>query len=227
MKQILIAGNWKSNKTEDETKEWLEQWSQSFSTFHGKNEHITIVICAPTTVLHVLKEGVKTRDLPIRVGAQNVSAFADGAFTGEVSARMVKELADWVIIGHSERRTYQRETNEDLSAKVANAKNVGLRVIYCVPDSTEVIPHAVDVVAYEPIWAIGTGKTDTPENANSVCAEIKKKTGISSVIYGGSINATNVKQFISMNAIDGVLPGGASLDPQVFFRLVTAAGSTH
>jgi triosephosphate isomerase len=136
---------------------------------------------------------------------------------------MVKELADWVLIGHSERRKYFNESDADLATKVEKAHNVGLKVIFCVPDDKTPVPTGVEVVAYEPVWAIGTGKTDTPENANAVVASIKQKTGATTVLYGGSVTAENVATFVSQPSIDGVLPGGASLDPQKYSNLVHAA----
>jgi triosephosphate isomerase len=154
------------------------------------------------------------------LGAQDVSAFGDGAYTGEVSARQIKELADWVIIGHSERRKYFSETDELLAKKEEQAKSAGLKIIYCVPNDSTDIPKGVDVVAYEPVWAIGTGKSDTPENANAVIATIKATSQVPVVLYGGSVTAANVASFVGQPSIDGVLAGGASLDPVTFSDLI-------
>ena len=115
--------------------------------------------------------------------------------------------------------------NNRLALAVEKAKAAGLRIIYCVQDDSTAVPKGVDVIAYEPVWAIGTGKTDTPENANSVVSSIKVKTGATTVIYGGSITADNVALFTAQPAIDGVLPGGASLDPLKYARLITQAQS--
>lgn len=208
MKNILIAGNWKSNKTAAEAKEWLEK----FTVKEGN-----IVLCVPYTLLSTMRGG------PFQLGAQDVSPFEEGAYTGEVSARQIKELADWVIIGHSERRKYFGETDDLLAKKAAMAKAAGLRIIFCVPDEKTAVPQGVDVVAYEPVWAIGTGKSDSPENANIVITAIKAKSQVATVIYGGSVTAENVAGFISQPSVDGVLPGGASLDPEKFARLIGAA----
>lgn len=188
-------------------------------------EFTQVVLCVPFTLLYTLKEAITADHIPLALGAENVSPFAEGAETGEESARMVKDLADWVIIGHSERRKDFGETDEVLARKVEQARAAGLKIIYCVPDDATTVPKGVDVVAYEPVWAIGTGKTDTPENANTVVAAIKAKSGVKTVIYGGSVTAENVQSFISQPAIDGVLPGGASLDPQKFAALITAAAA--
>ncbi len=224
MKTLFIAGNWKSNKTRGEAKEWSQALAKKLEG-HCLVRGVTVVVCAPFTALSQLKEDVQALGLPIALGAQNVSAFDDGAYTGEISARLVHELADWVIIGHSERRTHQHETDEELKHKVIKAKAVGLQVIYCVPDAQASVPAGVDIVAYEPVWAIGTGKTDSPENANDVCEKIRERTGVATVIYGGSVTDANVASFVSMPNINGVLPGGASLDPEKFYDLLVAAAT--
>lgn len=216
MKKLFIAGNWKSNKTISESVEWMGK-------FRTMWENATVVVAAPFLSLPELYEEVKKASSPLLLGAQNVSKYDEGAYTGEVTAKMIKEVADYVIIGHSERRKYFGETDEDLAAKVEKAKSAGLKIIYCVPDDKTSVPAGVDVVAYEPVWAIGTGKTDTPENADAVVASIKKNTGTTTVIYGGSVTADNVASFVHQPAIDGVLPGGASLDPTKFAHLIENA----
>lgn len=222
MKSLFVAGNWKSNKTTQEANEWIGALQVTGNMPFGQ-ENVTIVLCVPFTILAVLKWAIETNKLPFHLAAQNVSKFSEGAYTGEVSARQIRELAQWVIIGHSERRKYFGETDEDLALKVEKAKEASLQVIYCVPDEKTSIPKGVDVVAYEPVWAIGTGKTDTPENANAVCGEIKKRIGEVKIIYGGSVTDENVASFVKEPFIDGVLPGGASLDPTKFHRLLLAA----
>ena len=216
MNKLLIVGNWKSNKGIAEAHDWLEK-------FKVKWENATVVLCVPFTLLYPLKQEIDRGNLPILLGAQDISPFPDGAYTGEVSARQTKELADWVIIGHSERRHHFGETDEVLAQKVGQAKSAGLHIIYCVPDKETTIPPGVDAVAYEPVWAIGTGKSDTPENAGEVIREIKVKTNIAEVIYGGSVIQENVASFVSQESIDGVLPGGASLDPEKFANLIKNA----
>jgi triosephosphate isomerase len=220
MKSLIIAGNWKSNKTTADALRWLQDFKNHIASIPT---YITVVLCVPFTLLYTVKEKIRGYSLPFMLGAQNVSPFPEGAETGEESARMVHDLADWVIIGHSERRKNFSETDEILAKKVEQAKGAGLKIIYCVPDDSTGIPSGVDVVAYEPVWAIGTGKTDTPENANSVITNIKAKSQVPTVIYGGSVTAANVASFVSQPAIDGVLPGGESLDPEKFAALLMNA----
>ncbi len=226
MKQLFIAGNWKSNKTIQEAIAWLLEWNAKCQMLNAKWENTTVVLCVPYTMLYPLKQEIDRLQIPIELSAQDISSFAGGAYTGEVSARQIKELADWVIIGHSERRKYFLENDELLQKKLEQAKSVGLQVIYCVPDEKTSVSSQADVIAYEPVWAIGTGKTDTPDNANRVIKEIKSKTGSSLVIYGGSVTAENVASFVSQESIDGVLPGGASLYPEKFYQIIVNASST-
>ena len=223
MKSLFIAGNWKSNKTLAEAGEWLEQLRTQNAELNDQIKDIILVLCVPFTLLHFLSYQIKQFKLPIALGAQDVSPYPYGPYTGEVSARQIHEFAEWVIIGHSERRRYFKETDEMLKQKVEQAKQVGLKIIYCVPDDQTAVPEGIDVVAYEPVWAIGTGKSDTPDNANVVISSIKEKTKARVVIYGGSVTAGNVASFVSEPAIDGVLPGGASLDPEKFAALIDAA----
>jgi len=187
------------------------------------SQNISVVVLAPYISLFSLREEMKSKKVPFMLGAQNISKFDEGAYTGEVTGKMIKEVADWVIIGHSERRKYFSETDADLALKVEKAHAAGLKVIYCVPDDKTPVPTGVEVIGYEPVWAIGTGKTDSPENANAVVTSIKGKTGAKTVIYGGSVTAENVASFVSTLSIDGVLPGGASLDPEKFSHLIQAS----
>ncbi len=223
MKHLFIAGNWKSNKTVSESEEWIKTMSIAYRAWSINNEAVTVVLCAPFTALYVLKQKIAEAKIPIALGAQDVSPFKEGAYTGEVTARMIKEVADWVLIGHSERRKLFGETDEMLEKKVTQARDAGLNIIYCVPDDLTFVPAGVSVVAYEPVWAIGTGKTDTPENANTVISVIKERTHAATVIYGGSVTAENVASFSRMPAIDGVLPGGASLNAETFANLIASA----
>ncbi|MBI3577487.1 triosephosphate isomerase [Candidatus Gottesmanbacteria bacterium] len=223
MKDLFIAGNWKSNKTILEAKTWLQEWNVKCQMSNVKWEDLSVVLCVPFTLLGFLRDQVLQLKLPIQLGAQDVSPYPDGAYTGAISARQLKELCNWVIVGHSERRKYFGETDVILAQKVDQAKDAGLKIIYCVQDEKVIVPDGIDVIAYEPVWAIGTGKTDTPENANDVIGTIKKKTSVNTIIYGGSVTADNVASFVLQPAIDGVLPGGASLDPEKFYRLIETA----
>jgi len=225
MKPLYIVGNWKSNKVVGEAVNWLQTFASQYANMTKELGATQLVVCVPFSDLYAMKQLKDSLHLPFSLGAQDVSPFPEGAYTGEVSARMVKDLADWVLIGHSERRRYFHETDEELVKETEQAKEAGLQIIYCVPDSETHIPQGVDVGAYEPVWAVGTGKTDIPENANAIISQIKQKTNTPAVLYGGSVTPENVAQFTSQSAIDGVLVGGASLDPVKFLHLIQSATS--
>ena len=151
MGKLLIAGNWKSNKGIAEAQDWLGKFNVNW-------ENATVVLCVPFTLLYSLKQEIDRLQIPIELAAQNVSPYSAGAYTGEIHAAQIKEFADWVIIGHSERRKYFGESDEVLSQKAEQAKSAGLKILYCVPDESTPVPIGVECVAYEPVWAIGTGK---------------------------------------------------------------------
>lgn len=218
MKSLLIAGNWKSNKTVAEAKAWLAQ-------FNAASERMSIVLFVPFTVLSDIRKEIQARNLSLVLGVQDVSPYPEGAYTGEESARMVKELADWVLVGHSERRTHFHESDAELASEVRQAKSAGLSVMYCVSDEEMKVPAGVDAIAYEPTWAIGTGKTETPQHAGEILQKLTQRNGIGYGLYGGSVTAQNVGQFISQPGVTGVLVGGASLDPRSFADIVKEASS--
>ncbi len=223
---MLIAGNWKMFKTEAETR--------AFCAAFEPPEGVDVVICPPFTSLAAAVESGLT------VFAQNVHWADDGAYTGEVSVAMLKELGvAGSLVGHSERRLYFGETDEDTARRAAAALAAGLRVIACVGEleaereagETEAVlrrqvsvlePHANLVVAYEPVWAIGTGKTATPEIAQEAHAFIKSLLD-APVLYGGSVKPENAAELLAQPAVDGALVGGASLDPDSFAAICLAA----
>ncbi|OGG14733.1 triose-phosphate isomerase [Candidatus Gottesmanbacteria bacterium RIFCSPHIGHO2_01_FULL_39_10] len=214
-----IIGNWKSNKNRQETKDWFSFISkQKFSK--KTYQYLSVVVCPPFPYLSLSRVLISESQLTIQLGAQDVSPFPNGAYTGEITAIMIKEYAEYVLIGHSERRKYFHEDDKLLAEKVTRAMEAGLKVVYCVPDEKTEVPQNVDLIAYEPVWAIGTGKADTPENASQVIGIIKQKYPQNQVIYGGSVTPENVVSFVSQSNIDGVLPGGASLDPVKFSQMV-------
>lgn len=246
MRKPIIAGNWKMHKTINEAKSFVEEIKGSI-----KETDVEAVICAPYTILKDLKE--VTKGTNIKVGAQNMHFEENGAFTGEISPLMLKELEiDYVIIGHSERRQYFNETDETVNKKVKKALEHSIIPIMCVGESLEqreagdtksIVKSQVEkglqgidhedikkiVVAYEPIWAIGTGKTASSEDANEVIAYIREviknvsSEDISEEIriqYGGSVKPSNVEEIMNQSDIDGALVGGASLEPKDFIELV-------
>ena len=243
----LIAGNWKMYKTTAEAKAFAEEFSKLY-----KDTDVRAAICAPFTQLVALKEACAGTN--VKLGAQNVHFEDEGAFTGEISVEMLKEIGvDYCIIGHSERREYFAETDETVNLKLKKLfSSSEIIPILCVGEnlSEREAGNAFDVVegqlkadlegidkadvsklviAYEPIWAIGTGKTATPEQAGEMCAHIRNiveklydEDTCDSVIiqYGGSVKPENASEIMNMDEIDGALVGGASLDASKFIKIV-------
>jgi len=220
MKKLFLVANWKSNKTNAEAKSWLEESTNYELRITNKE----IIICPPFTLLPTMKALIEKKKLLFKLGAQNLSPFDAGAYTGEINAKQIKEFADYVIIGHSERRNNFGETEEILSEKAKKAMAVGLTPIYCIQNETTHVPKGVILVAYEPPTAIGTGNPDTPENAERVAKIVKEKyPHIASILYGGSVTQNNIRSFVEMTHISGVLVGGASLDALKFTALIKNA----
>ena len=249
MRKPIIAGNWKMFKTRDEAINFILQVNENMPS----NELVDSVICSQFTVLRCL---VKRQGDNLKIGAQNMHFLDEGAYTGEVSALMLKSIGvSYVIIGHSERRAMFNETDETCNLKVKKAFEVGLLPILCCGESLEqretgkteeVLKNQIVkdlegltkeqveelVIAYEPIWAIGTGKTATSEVADETCGYIRsvvaelygKDTAEKVRIqYGGSVKTSNIDELMSMPNIDGALIGGASLKADDFIKLVNAA----
>lgn len=243
----IIAGNWKMNKTTVEARELAQKLAPLVSGVKDRD----IVLAPPFTALSTVAEAIKGTNMTL--SAQNLFWEDKGAFTGEISAEMLLDLGcKYVIIGHSERRQYFGETDETVNKKVRQALNKGLLPIVCVGEllsereadkANEVIERQITgalkgvtaaemqkiVVAYEPVWAIGTGKTATPDQANEIHAFIRQKVkslysaevaDSLRVQYGGSVTPENVSTLMAMPDIDGALVGGASLKPESFATLV-------
>ena len=248
MRKKVIAGNWKMNKLPNETITFFEELAPLVK--NTKNE---VIICAPYTDLFYAI--LSAQNTNIKIGAQNMHWEENGAYTGEVSPQMLKSIGvEYVIIGHSERRQYFAETDETVNKKVKAAHNVGLKPIVCVGETLsqresgkakEIVTNQIKsglkdltkneimstIVAYEPIWAIGTGKTATKEDANETIKWIREelekiygKENADKVIiqYGGSVKSENAKELFEMSDIDGGLVGGASLKPDEFAKIVNA-----
>ncbi|CAH0122073.1 Triosephosphate isomerase [Paenibacillus sp. CECT 9249] len=249
MRKPIIAGNWKMFKTVSEATAFIQE-------VKGKAEvdGVESVICAPYTNLPALVEAAK--GTAIQIGAQNMHFEDSGAFTGEISGVMLKDLGvSYVIIGHSERRAYFAETDDIVNKKVHAAFKHGLTPIVCVGEKLEereagqtkdvckvqtegafqglsAEQAAQVVIAYEPIWAIGTGKSSTAEDANEVIAYIRElvkgmygeaTANAVRIQYGGSVKPENVREYMSQSDIDGALVGGASLQPASYIQLVEGA----
>lgn len=247
MRKPIIAGNWKMHKTISEAKSFLEE----VKGLVPSNEVVDTVICAPALFLDTLVDGIGEK--PIYIGAQNMHFEDSGAFTGEISPYALKDLGvTYVILGHSERREYFNETDELVNKKTHAAIKHGLIPIVCVGETLaereagqtkEIVKRQTEkalegllvdqaksiVIAYEPVWAIGTGKTASSEDANEVCRYIRGVIGEKfsqevaeqvRVQYGGSVKPSNIKELMSMSDIDGALVGGASLEPESFLQLL-------
>lgn len=154
------------------------------------------------------------------VGAQDLSPFGIGAYTGEEPAKLLSQFIDLAILGHSERRKNFGETDEIIAKKVEQALSNNIIPLVCVQNEETAVPAGCKLVAYEPVWAIGNGNADTPENANKVAKVLKKKYGQDmEILYGGSVNSSNIKGFITQEDISGVLVGNASLDAEEFIKI--------
>lgn len=220
MKDLLIVANWKSNKTTNEARDWLNEFKISDINLDNKK----IILCPPFTLLGFLKKEIAMKGLPVKLGAQNISEFESGPYTGEVNAVQIREFSEYVIIGHSERRKNFGDNENIISKKAHNAIGYNLLPIFCVSNVSMNIPKGVDIVAYEPLFAIGTGNSDTPENANEVAKKIKENNNeVKYVLYGGSVTPGNVSSFTRMKNISGVLVGGESLDALSFLQIVQNA----
>ncbi|MCL4366914.1 triose-phosphate isomerase [Patescibacteria group bacterium] len=217
-KDIWVIANWKSNKTIEEALAWVEEVGPKIP----KKPTLTVVVCPSFVALEEVKKAVLVGGYPLLVGSQDLSPFEEGPYTGEDAAKQLAGVIDLAILGHSERRKNFGETVEMVTEKVTRALEVGITPLVCVQDQTTNIPDGAKLVAYEPIFAIGTGKPDTPQNADQV-AEIIKKQHDLPVLYGGSINEDNAKAFLQTNSLSGLLIGGSSLNPAEFIKIVEIA----
>jgi triosephosphate isomerase len=252
MRTPVVAANWKMNKTVEEARSLVYAMSARLREIKGVEQ----VLCPP--FLSLLAVHAQLAGSDIGLGAQNMHWEEKGAFTGEVSPLMVKELCQYVILGHSERRAYFGETDETVNKKLKAAQKVGLTPIFCVGETldqyeakqtADVVSRQVKqglagvdagfagslIVAYEPVWAIGTGKASSGPNANEVVASVIRSAlsdvfgadiaGAIRVLYGGSVTGANAAEFFGQPEIDGALVGGASLKPDDFIAITQAAAA--
>ncbi|OGH02956.1 MAG: hypothetical protein A2798_00830 [Candidatus Levybacteria bacterium RIFCSPHIGHO2_01_FULL_37_17] len=219
-KILYIVANFKSNKTEDEAKNWLD----NFKNYKGENAK-QIILCPPFTLLPTFKNFIKINSLQISLGAQNVSQFDEGPYTGEENAKQIKEFADYVLIGHSERRNLLNETDEMISEKVRNSISNELIPIFFVQTPDRAIPSGVELVVYEPPSSISGASGGIADDIDDVlkAAEKIKVAGQYQVLYGGSVNPANVNDFTSRTQISGVVVGKESLEADEFIRVIENA----
>ena len=250
----LIAGNWKMNH--DHLQAIQSAQKLVFAFPKDGYEYVDIALTVPFTDLRSIQTLVEGDKLKITYGAQDVSEHDNGAYTGDISASMLEKLGcSWVVVGHSERREYHGETNEQVAAKAAKAIEHGIVPIVCVGEPLEVreagehVSYVVQqareslagvdlsrtVIAYEPVWAIGTGKVASAQDAQEVCHGIRELVRELSddtvadqirILYGGSVKADTVAEIIGQPDVDGGLVGGASLDGQDFAKLAAAAANS-
>ncbi|WBB80131.1 triose-phosphate isomerase [Micromonospora sp. WMMD882] len=246
----LMAGNWKMNLNHLEANLLLQKLAASLG--EKQLTDVEVVVLPPFTDLRTVQTAVDGDKLLIGYGAQDLSPYQSGAYTGDIAGPMLAKLGcSYVAVGHSERRAYHHEDDALVNAKVAAALANGLTPILCIGEGLEVreelrhVPHCCDqldaalrgltaeqvtkvVVAYEPVWAIGTGKTATPEDAQEVCGAVRKRLAETfdqatadqvRVLYGGSVKASNVAAIMAQPDVDGALVGGASLDAEEFAQI--------
>jgi triosephosphate isomerase len=245
----IIAGNWKMNKTHLDAITLVR--TLSYELREDDYKRVEIVVCPPFTALRSVQLVLEDDHIPVALGAQNLHWEESGAYTGEISGGLLKSLhCSYVIVGHSERRAYFAETDEDVNRKLQAAFREGLTPIFCcgetlderdVGRTEEVLARQVRgglaglgsdqlakiVIAYEPVWAIGTGRPATPEDANATMAFIRRELralGVDAdgvrIQYGGSVTAGNIASFMAQPDIDGALVGGASLEAKSFAMIV-------
>ncbi|MDO8429492.1 MAG: triose-phosphate isomerase [Candidatus Daviesbacteria bacterium] len=218
-KDLWIVANFKSNKNIQQALEWLGYVGPEL-----RKSLVKVVVCPTFVCLPEIKKAVLVAGFPILVGAQDISRFDVGAYTGEVAGKLISEFVDFVLVGHSERRQNFQETDQVIAEKITQAKNSQIKPLLCVQNENTAVPDSVEIVAYEPIFAIGTGHPDTAGNANKVAGLLKKDRPVQ-VLYGGSVHSKNVEEFLVQDNIDGILLGRASLDPEEFLKIVKIANS--
>lgn len=251
MRSKIVAGNWKMYKDKSETIELISQLKEKLSRAQVKTQ---VIICPPFTSIELAGELIKNTN--IRLGAQNVHSEVEGAFTGEVSVKMLKSFGvEFVIVGHSERRNYFNESDDFINKKIKRAIEYSIKPIFCLGETLEerlagkifsVIENQLKnglkniseselkeiVIAYEPVWAIGTGKTATPQQAEEVHSFLREKINEMynksiaeeiRILYGGSIKPENARELFSQLDIDGGLVGGACLKADSFYQIILAA----
>ncbi len=221
MSKVIIVANLKSNIDENEAKNWLETFKK-ITELQLDLAQKEIIICPSFTQLFSFLSYFSSNNIMVKLGAQNISPYEEGAYTGEINAKQIKDFASFVLIGHSERRQNFNETEDMLIKKVAVALKYGVSPIFLVQGQEALVPQGVQIVAYEPVAAIGTGTPDTPENADAVAAVIKAKNNVQ-VLYGGSVTADNVKSFTAKANLDGVIVGGASLEAEELLKIIQNA----
>jgi triosephosphate isomerase (TIM) len=219
-KKIWIIANWKSNKTIAEALEWVDKVGPEIK----RKENLKVVVCPTFVCLEEVKKSVLVGGYPLIVGSQDLSPFDEGQYTGEETARILKDIVDLSILGHSERRINFKETDEMVAEKVIQSRKFDIEPLVCIQNVETPVPENVKLIAFEPVFAIGTGNPDSPDNANNVAKSLKNKHGgTTEVLYGGSVTSENAKAFLQQDNISGLLIGKASLEAEEFIKIVEIA----
>lgn len=222
MDKKLVIANWKSHKTKEEAIKFFDYLRDNIAQIDLSNKEI--IIAPPFTLLSKAKYLIDEYKLPVKLASQNVSSFPEGAYTGEISAKQIKEFAQYTIVGHSERKKYLHESETEIENKIKEAKDQGLSVVQCIQDENSQLHKNADVIAYEPPNAIstfGVGEADSPEEIDRVFKSVFDQLHGRKILYGGSVDKNNVLSFAQIQSCGGFLIGGASLDPEVFVTLLS------
>lgn len=248
-RNTIIVGNWKMNSTVSQAKSMLSEIKSELTGLNG----VEIVVCPPFTALYSSNQILD--ETSIGIGAQDIFYESNGAFTGAISCEMVSELCGYAIVGHSERRSIFNETDSSVQLKVTSGINAGLNIIMCVGEGLDdresgransIVREQVKqgtsglssitklLIAYEPIWAIGSGIAATPKDAQNMMENIRSTVSEEfgndasklQLLYGGSVTDTNINEYLCLPDIDGALVGGASLIPQKFVQIIRNAANT-
>lgn len=244
-----IMGNWKMNMLPNDTLKYIELLDEKLKTIENISEEVKVNLYVP--YINIFYANLMKQETQIEIGAQNMYYENSGAFTGEISAEMLKSVDIYsVLVGHSERRHILNETDEIVNKKIIKSQEEGMQAIFCIGETlqekedgrtSEVLINQINkglenvnikdiIIAYEPVWAIGTGRVCDTDTANNICGEIKSvvKENYGKdifVLYGGSVKPENSKEILNKENIDGLLVGGASLNVEDFFNIITSAKS--
>lgn len=220
MKNTLIVANWKSNKTDAQAKEWFESIHNLSFEYDSKE----VIICPSFTQLSIVKTLIENYKLPFKIGSQDISCFGGGPYTGEVNGDQIREFAQYVLIGHSERRANFGETEEILEKKVSEALKRDISPIFFIPNKESHVPQSVKIIVYEPPDSISTSspkaQAKDPKSVGLVAKAIQAKFIDSQVLYGASVDALNISAFVKNEFVKGVVVGKASLDPNEFAKII-------
>lgn len=217
MKKIIFA-NWKCFKTAQEARDWVIEVGPQLN----EDDPFTVVVCPAFPYLYEVGRMIDDGEYLLQLGAQSVSRYEEGAYTGEVSAPMLQSVGvQWALIGHSERRSIFAESNDDIDGKVQKCRAHGIEPVVLVRDEKDIIPEQVSYYAWEPVSAIGTGNAIDPDQAEKEVLRLKDSR-VMHGMYGGSVKIENIKDYFERPGITGAVIGSASLDPQKFIQLLNA-----